>query len=100
MHKRTKALQPTKQAKARVYERDGGHCILCGAPGDPVAHYVSRSHGGLGIEENILTLCPICHRIYDQTEHRKIVREELRAYLQSKYPDWDENKLIYQKYGG
>lgn len=100
MHKRTKALQPTARVKAAVFERDGGRCVLCGAPGDPVAHFIPRSQGGLGVEENILTLCASCHRLYDQTDQRRAIRGELRAYLQSKYPDWDEAKLIYHKYGG
>lgn len=100
MQKRTKALQPTKQVKARVYERDGGCCVLCGRPGDPVAHYRARSQGGLGIEENILTLCHACHLKYDQSDCRAVLRDELRRYLQYCYPEWDENKLSYQKYGG
>ena len=44
--------------KRQVLERDG-RCVICGAnDGQPVAHIVARSHGGLGIPENIVTLCP------------------------------------------
>lgn len=93
--RRTKELRFSPEVKRRIYERDGGLCILCGRPGDPVAHYIARSQGGLGVEENGLTLCPSCHRDYDNTPRREELRERLRAYLQSKYPEWDENQLYY-----
>jgi 5-methylcytosine-specific restriction endonuclease McrA len=98
MSKRTKALAIPKEVKARVWERDGGCCVYCGSPlAAPVAHYIARSHGGLGIEENILTLCGACHRRYDQSTDRRSMREYFREYLQSKYPEWDETKLFYRR---
>lgn len=100
MQKRTKALQISQKTKQTVYERDGGKCVLCGrwaVVGWACAHYIARSHGGLGIEENILTLCPECHRRYDNTADRTAIRETLRAYLSNIYPDWNESKLIYRK---
>lgn len=98
MHKRTKALSISKRVKDAVWERDGGCCVLCGNPrAQPNAHYISRAQGGLGIERNIVTLCLNCHRRYDQTADRAEIRLDLREYLESKYPDWDESQLIYQK---
>lgn len=97
MNKRTKALAIPKEVKEAVLERDGG-CILCGCRGSPDAHFVSRAQSGRGIEENIVTLCPDCHRRYDQTYERPLIRQEIRAYLQSQYPDWDETKLTYNKW--
>lgn len=97
MHKRTRALDISRAVKLRVYERDGGQCVLCGRPGVPNAHYISRAHGGLGIEENILTLCPECHDRYDHTDERREIKEELREYLESIYENFDEKKLIYRK---
>lgn len=99
MNKRTKALQIPPKVKRIVYERDGGRCVLCGAPGDPVAHYISRAQGGLGIEENVVTLCYGCHRAYDQGPYRKAIQVQMRAYLKGRYPGWDENNLIYRKEG-
>jgi 5-methylcytosine-specific restriction endonuclease McrA len=61
------------------------------------AHFISRAQGGLGVEENILTLCPGCHRRYDQTTEREELRGFFREYLQQKYLDWDESKLYYRK---
>lgn len=94
--KRTKALEIPQKVKEKVLSRDGC-CIWCGRVGLPNAHFIARSKGGLGIEENILTLCPDCHRKYDQSPARAQMREYFKEYLQSKYPDWDENKLIYKK---
>lgn len=105
---RTKALEIPLEVKKAVAERDSidGHpcCIWCGltAPTtNPLAfsnaHYIPRSQGGLGIEQNILTLDWECHLRYDQSEHREEMQEYFKDYLKTKYPDWDEDKLIYKK---
>lgn len=97
-HRQTKATSISKAVKLAVMERDMGVCINCGAMGDPVAHFVGRAHGGLGIEQNIVTLCNSCHQLYDNSEHRCEIRWKLRKYLKSKYPDWNEDLLYYKKY--
>ena len=97
MNNRTKALQIPPKVKRIVYERDGGRCIICGAPGNPDAHYISRAQGGLGVEENVVTLCTGCHRAYDQGPHRRAIQAQLRAYLKGQYPGWEEENLIYRK---
>ncbi len=96
MHKRTRALDISAQVKRRVLERDE-QCVWCGREGAPNAHYISRAQGGLGVEENILTLCTECHRRYDQTSDRPLMREYFREYLRGIYPEWDEGKLVYKK---
>ncbi len=99
MHKITKALDISPKVKKVVWERDGHCCILCGSPyAMPNAHYIPRSHGGLGIEENIFTACPKCHDDYDKGIRRKEIAVKIEAYLRSKYPGWDKSKLYYQKY--
>lgn len=108
MKDRTKALAIPQEVKKRVAERDSVDgwpcCIYCGqpAPGAALlsfscAHYIARSQGGLGIEENILTLCPICHARYDATENRDEMRHLFRVYLRQQYTDWNEEKLIYKR---
>lgn len=109
MNKRTKALAIPKTVKDAVYKRDKGICVLCGSNmGEPVAHVVRRSQGGLGIEKNIVTLCPSCHRAYDEgTNIRRFgkgaTRESLYchlvAHLKSFYPDWNKADMIYRKGG-
>ena len=96
MNRRTKALDIPQKVKRVVLDRDE-YCIWCGRQGAPNAHYISRAQGGLGIEENVLTLCTDCHRRYDQSTDRAMMREYFREYLMSKYPEWDERKLTYRK---
>ena len=98
MNRRTKALQIPAKVKKIVYERDKGRCIFCHGKGDPVAHFVARSQGGLGIEENIICACADCHRLMDSTTARERMKDIARKYLQSKYPDWDERGLYYKKW--
>lgn len=99
--KRAKALAITDEARKAVYRRDNGRCVFCHRPGNPEAHYIPRSKGGLGIEKNILTLCRECHRRYDQgtANERNWMRSVFRDYLKGQYQDWDEDKLIYHKEG-
>ncbi len=95
--KRTKALDISPEVKAAVAERDGGRCVLCGRPGAPNAHFIPRSQGGLGIEENVVTLCIECHNRYDNGAFRAQTEAELEAYLRGLYPDWSRQKLSYRK---
>lgn len=108
MEKRTDALAIPQSVKAAVAARDSIDgapcCILCGKPAPTIAptsyscaHYISRAQGGLGIEGNILTLCPTCHARYDSTLERKNLRAFFKRYLQDKYIDWRETELIYRK---
>ena len=108
MHRRTKALAIPPAVKREVWERDGGRCVLCGSPfGAPNAHYIARSQGGLGVAENIVTLCPECHRAYDQgigleKFGKGTTRESLQcfliAYLKQFYPDWTKEEVTYKKW--
>lgn len=106
---RTEALSIPREVKMQVARRDRADgwpcCILCGKPAPTrnvlafsCVHYISRAQGGLGVERNILTLCPICHREYDGTE-RNTLRPILRRYLREHYDDWNEEDLIYKKEG-
>ena len=99
--KRAKALQIPMKVKKAVYERDNGLCVVCGRPGNPEAHYVPRSRGGLGIEENIVTLCRECHDRFDFGDRETMTRYDqmIRYYLIDQYPDWNEESLYYKKYG-
>ena len=87
----------SKVVKAKVFQRDNGRCIICGKPAAPEAHVVPRSQGGLGVEENIVTLCRDCHRRYDQSAEREAFGKAIREYLVSIYPGWNEENLIYRK---
>lgn len=105
--KRSKATDIPMNVKQKVWERDGGRCIVCGNNYNvmPNAHYISRAKGGLGIEQNVVTLCTTltknkCHHKYDngtKEEHDRI-EKIIERYLQSKYPDWKKDDLFYKKY--
>lgn len=108
MRKDTKARDFDRKTKIAIMNRDKIDgwpcCVYCGAaaPSDtsPVwsnAHFIARSQLGLGIARNGLTLCPVCHRRYDQTTDRMRMRENFRRYLMACYPDWDESQLVYRK---
>ena len=106
MRKDTKARDFSRKAKEQIAERDSIQgwpcCVYCGlAAPAPLAwsnaHFRARSQQGRGTPENGLTLCPACHRRYDQTTDRKQMREYFREYLKSKYENWSEEALIYRK---
>lgn len=84
-----------------MWERDNGCCIICGSPiARPNAHYIRRSQGGLGIEQNIVTLCMDCHNEFDNGsgKYAKPLKTAIRDYLKDHYDDWNEENLIYNKW--
>ena len=97
MKKRTKALQITREVKHRVFARDNGLCVLCGLQGLPEAHYISRAKGGLGIEQNIVTLCRKCHHDLDQTVRRRELLRKVKSHLDLWYPDFPDERRVYRK---
>lgn len=104
--KRSKATDIPQNVKKKVFERDNGCCVVCGNSYNvmPNAHYISRSKGGLGIEQNVVTLCTEltinkCHRKYDfgTRKEREKIKDKIKNYLQSKYGNWNEEELVYKK---
>ena len=98
--KRSKACDISQKTKEIVFERDNHKCILCGSRyGQPNAHFIARSKGGLGIEQNIVTLCFRCHQNYDfgDYEQHHNIQNYIREYLKSKYENWNEEDLLYKK---
>ena len=100
-HRSTKACSIAYDVKKKVWERDNHRCIVCGdtRTASPVAHYIPRSQLGLGIEENIVTLCLRCHCAFDNSISRPWMKAIIRDYLMSHYEGWDEKNLVYKKYG-
>lgn len=98
MNRRTKALDISKKVKMTVWERDRHRCILCGSPSAmPNAHYISRAKSGLGIEQNIVTLCMDCHRRLDQSTERKELLSKVKHYLDRFYPNFTNDRRRYKK---
>lgn len=100
-HKRTVATSIPKSVKVRVWNRDNGRCVCCGkAVGVECAnaHFISRSAGGLGVEENIFTACLECHHEQDNGLNIKLYDENVKAYLRSIYgKNWTIQNLTYKK---
>ena len=91
----------SEKVRQAVYKRDSWGdapcCIRCGRPHPHVHHYIERSRGGLGIEENLVCLCYKCHNELHNRNYREMT-DFVREYLKSHYEDWDEAKLIRRKY--
>lgn len=114
MHRQTKLTAIPASVKAAVARRDcsGGRpatCIICGVPGAPVAHCVRRSQGGMGVEQNIVTLCNECHYAHDEGlfmrrlcplgfETQQDVQEYVKDYLRGHYLGWTEESITYRKW--
>lgn len=100
MNTRTKYTNISQKTKKEVYERDGHKCVLCNkyVPLSMAnAHIVPRSKGGLGCEENIVTLCFDCHTALDHTTNRKVLMQKIVNYIKRFYPDWTEESVTYKK---
>lgn len=113
--RRAKATQISRETAERVMGRDGYSCLFCRLGYDfeeygnrsdlafctyDIAHFIPRSKGGLGIEENLVMLCRYHHHELDQG--KKGLRDEMlgmmEEYLKGLYPDWSKEGLIYDKY--
>jgi 5-methylcytosine-specific restriction endonuclease McrA len=100
---RTKACEIPLKVKQEVGERDNYTCIISGKPGIPDAHFIPRSLGGMGIPQNVVTLAPDIHRLYDNGSVRngnlrEQIKSQIRDYLQNYYGDeWKEEDLYYDK---
>lgn len=99
-HKLTKATEIPMKVKKIVWERDKHCCIYCHKYVDVYyanSHYIKRSQLGLGIEQNIVTACPICHDKYDFKDFDKSMKDYTKNYLSNLYEDWNEDMLVYKK---
>ena len=48
----------------RILERDNWRCQFCGSAQNLQVHHLTfRSHSGGDVEQNLITLCAVCHRM-------------------------------------
>ena len=109
-HKLTKEREFSQKERKKIYERDHGRCFFCsmryhmeGASLfslqiDGIMHYIPRSQNGLGIEQNGALGCKHHHYMLDHGSRREEMLGFFRQYLQNHYKDWNEKKLIYNKW--
>lgn len=112
MKKKTRQQQFNKATKEKIWQRQYGQCLFCSmsfhmeAADDfgyiifDVMHYINKSQGGLGIEQNGVLGCRYHHSLLDNGN--KGLREEMlgimREHLIQHYPDWNEEDLYYNKW--
>lgn len=100
--KRSKACDISQRTKEIVWNRDNHQCIICGKYVPKTcanAHFIKRSQGGLGKEQNIVTLCPDCHFKEDFGQDTKLYEQKIKNYLKAYYGEnWKIENLIYKKY--
>lgn len=121
--KRRQMTDIPREVKLTVWARDNGGCIYCQGKRkeyippyingkhkmpsaiytpSPNAHFIPRSKGGLGVEQNIVTLCQLCHHDFDNgkdADRKKDIGTFIENYLKDYYgPEWDKEKLIYLKF--
>lgn len=110
MSRRSKACEFSKLARMAIKNRDGG-CIFCRMnyhmPDSPrydqtifgIMHYIPRSSGGLGIEQNGAVGCQYHHSMLDNGKEG--LRPEMlgifKRYLKSFYIGWCEEALYFKK---
>ena len=112
MKKQTKACEFTDKQRKLIKARDNNQCIFCSMnyhteeahwmdlSMKSIMHYIPRSKGGLGIEQNGAVGCQWHHHMLDNgsSGRRSEMLELFRDYLIKHYPDWNERKLIYSKW--
>ena len=102
MSKRSRACEISQKVKEIVWNRDNHKCIYCERYVPKTfanAHFIKRSQGGLGIPENIVTLCPQWHYQEDFGQDTKLYEDYIENYLKGIYgANWNKEKLFYKKY--
>jgi 5-methylcytosine-specific restriction endonuclease McrA len=98
--KRTKATDIDSKTRKMIHERDR-KCISCGSHHNlTIAHvFVNRSHGGLGISENLCLLCIDCHMKMDHGKQNvsNTVKYATKSYMNTLYPNINIENLKYRK---
>lgn len=111
MAKRANKTEFSARVRRIIKERDNG-CIFCQMhyrmeKADwldlntfSVMHFIPRSSGGLGIEQNGAVGCSHHHTMLDNGNggHREEMLELFEEYLKSFYDDWDKSELVYDKW--
>jgi len=76
---RTKACDISPPVRAIIDQRDPW-CVLCGAQGCEIAHYIPRSRGGLEMERNLVKLCMSDTQLAEKRVSRETGMEAARLH--------------------
>lgn len=73
-------LHTPQKLRLKILERDGYKCQKCGYNENlkrlQVHHILAQKHGGQHDENNLITLCLVCHRIAD----KQIILDAVQRY--------------------
>lgn len=116
--KKAQATSIPRSVKEKVWARQKGRSLF--APYTPITveecccHFIPRSKGGLGIEENVFGCVQRPYRnehlmfdgneLVSPTEAKKynLSRDEMKTVVRNHlilhYPGWSEENLVYKKY--
>jgi HNH endonuclease len=103
----------SKEARARVLDRNGYTCQMCGAAaGEPhpydqsrrtrlhIGHIVDKSHGGSDREDNLRAVCSVCNEgaaniTADRPSRTKLLTQVRRAKTEDQIAvlDWLQKKF-------
>lgn len=104
-------LRFDKETAEKIVQRDYGECLFCriayhmesttklGYAIQDIMHFIPKSHGGLGVEQNGVLGCRYHHDLLDngnkglRTEMLQIMEE----HLKSCYTGWSREGLTYKK---
>jgi len=111
MKRRTKELRFDIKTRETIAMRDSETCLFCSMYYQmpetidssnltfDIMHFIPKSQGGLGIEQNGVYGCRYHHHLLDNGN--KGLRSEMLGmmaeYLKGIYPDWNKENLIYKK---
>jgi 5-methylcytosine-specific restriction endonuclease McrA len=94
-----------RNLRADVLERDGYQCALCGDTRTFQLHHGAPRRGDAwDVEENLITLCPACHRVahgeYEYTQdfpfEQETAKDAIWYYMELayEYSAREENKFV------
>jgi len=97
--KRSLATKITIDVRMDVKVRDNGKCTICGTMENiQIHHFVPRSLGGMGITNNLISLCQFHHKqLHDGNGY---ILEHVKQYMKDLYPNVNNNERKYNKFNG
>ena len=100
-NKVSKACEFPPKVRKEIMRRDMSRCCYCHTKHNlTIAHaFVPRSKGGLGVKENGVVLCMLCHHKLDNgldKEHQPI-KQHIEDYMRRLY-DVSIREITYNKY--
>lgn len=111
--KQARAREFSPAQRKKIKNRDRDQCIFCMMGYQmnveeysfemqikSIMHFIPRSQGGLGIEQNGAIGCHYHHHMFDNGTqgNRGEMKELFKEYLKRFYKDWNEEALVYNKW--